>query len=184
MLIPTWGCNDVCTLSKMSVSVGTRGSPALSRTLESCVPQTGRKGGARGGTSWSYEEIHGKSAIGKSNFLARKNLVVGKWEPVHTQQLMWRILTTIWNKHFEFAFKVKLGETANNKKQCRDKEGLRVDILNTNRANKCKWSSVQISTELWDWKQRMKRRNYLLRGNQLHCNGQEWDLGNYCRRNP
>lgn len=75
----------------------------------------------RGGTSWSYKEIHRRSAIGKSNLLARKSLVVGKWEPVHARQLMRRILTTVWNKHFEFAFKVKLGETgetANNKKQC------------------------------------------------------------------
>lgn len=66
----------------------------------------------RGGTSWGYKEIHKRSAIGKSNLLAKKDLVVGKWESVRTQQLMQRILTTIWNKHWEFAFKVKLGETA------------------------------------------------------------------------
>lgn len=92
--------------------MGTRDSPALSRTLQIHVPQTGRKRGVRGGTSWGYKEIHKRSAIGKSNLLAKKDLVVGKWESVRTQQLMQRILTTIWNKHWEFAFKVKLGETA------------------------------------------------------------------------
>lgn len=120
MLIPTWGDNDVHTFSETSVSVGTRGSPALSGTLQIHVPQTGRKRGVRGGISWSYKEIHKRSAIGKSNLLAKKDLVVGKWESVCTRQLMQRILTTIWNKHCEFAFKVKLGETAKNKKQCRE----------------------------------------------------------------
>lgn len=120
VFIPTHRDNDMCTSSEMSVSVGARGSPALPKALESHVPQTGRKGEVRGGTSWSYKEIHRRSAIGKSNLLAGKNLVVGKCVPVHSQQLMWRILTIIWNKHFEFAFKVKLGETANKKKQCRE----------------------------------------------------------------
>lgn len=86
MFIPTGGDND--NFREMSVSVGTRGSPVLSRTLESRVLQTGRKGGMRGGTSWKSKEIRGRSAVGKSNLLARKNLVVGEWELVHTRWLM------------------------------------------------------------------------------------------------
>lgn len=79
----------------------------------------GQKEEQEEGISWIYKEIHGRSAIGKGNLSAKKDLVAGKWEQVHTQQFMQRILTTIWNKHFEFALKVKLGETANKKKQCR-----------------------------------------------------------------
>lgn len=29
-----------------------------------------------------------------------------------------------------------------------------------------------------------KKEDYLLNGNELHGADQEWDLGNYCRRNP
>lgn len=104
---------------RASVLVGTRGSPALPSAPPEPCPRQGGKEEQGAGTRWSYKEIHGRSAIGKGNLSARKNLVVGKWEQVHTQQFMQRNLTTIWNKYFEFTFKVKLGETANNKKQCR-----------------------------------------------------------------
>lgn len=66
------------TFSETSVPVGTRDSPALSRTLQIHVPQTGRKRGVRGGTSWGYKEIHKRSAIGKSNLLDKKGS--GSWE--------------------------------------------------------------------------------------------------------